>query len=57
MTGWASAQSVAELGHLFGATPPPMPKAPPEAWRCASALGVRGRARSHPGSRSEPRGS
>jgi hypothetical protein len=26
MTGWTSAQSVAELGHLFGATPPPLPK-------------------------------
>ena len=26
MTGWASAQSVAELAHLFGATPPPVPK-------------------------------
>jgi hypothetical protein len=26
MSGWASAQSVAELGQLFGATPPPIPE-------------------------------
>jgi hypothetical protein len=26
MTAWASAQSVAELGPLFGTTPPPVPK-------------------------------
>ena len=55
MTGWASAQSVAELGHLFAATPPPMPGCRLSPWRCASAPGARGRARSHPGSRSEPR--
>jgi hypothetical protein len=26
MAGWASSQSVAELGQMFGATPPPLPQ-------------------------------
>jgi hypothetical protein len=27
MSAWASADSVPELAHLFGATPPPIPPA------------------------------
>jgi hypothetical protein len=27
MSAWASAESVAEIAHLFGATPPPIPPA------------------------------